>query len=220
MGRNKIYVETFRPETFYHIYNRTNNRELLFRNEENHHYFLERYQSYLFPFAKTYAYALMHNHFHIIISTRSIESVSEYLSSLNPSKISKIQKRFIENPEEYYHELLYKQFSKFFASYAQSVNKEWNRKGNLFHRPFKRVLIDNEAHFSYLIYYTHLNCIKHKISEDYLTYKWSSYTSILSEKPTYLEREYVLDWFSGKKAFIEYHNQNHQFNDDFELLEV
>ncbi|MBA2563017.1 MAG: hypothetical protein H0V14_08920 [Chitinophagaceae bacterium] len=36
-------------------------------------------------------------------------------------------------------------------------------------------------------------------------YKHSSYYSILSDKPTLLKREKVLEWFGGKEMFIKYH---------------
>jgi len=37
-------------------------------------------------------------------------------------------------------------------------------------------------------------------------YPYSSYTSFLSNKPTLLQREQVLDWFGGVDNFIKYHN--------------
>jgi putative transposase len=37
-------------------------------------------------------------------------------------------------------------------------------------------------------------------------YKWSSYHSIISDKPTKLERETVLDWFGSKEEFIDFHH--------------
>ncbi len=36
-------------------------------------------------------------------------------------------------------------------------------------------------------------------------YKHSSYYSILSDKPTLLKREEVLEWFGGKEMFVKYH---------------
>jgi putative transposase len=44
------------PETFYHIYNRGINGEDLFKQERNYNYFLIKYNIYLEPVVKTYAY--------------------------------------------------------------------------------------------------------------------------------------------------------------------
>ena len=49
---------------YYHIYNRGNNREDLFIDERNYHYFMRLYTKYIQPIADTYAYCLLCNHFH------------------------------------------------------------------------------------------------------------------------------------------------------------
>jgi hypothetical protein len=38
-------------------------------------------------------------------------------------------------------------------------------------------------------------------------YPWSSYDSVVSEKPTLLKREEVIDLFGSKEDFIDYHGQ-------------
>ena len=43
-------------DTYYHIYNRGNNRENIFFEEKNFAYFLDRYAAYIEPVADTYAY--------------------------------------------------------------------------------------------------------------------------------------------------------------------
>ena len=45
----------FEPEGVYHIYNRANGAEDLFREEKNYAYFLEKYFSYISPIAETFA---------------------------------------------------------------------------------------------------------------------------------------------------------------------
>lgn len=49
---------------YYHIYNRRNNRETLFRIPRNYHYFMELYAKHISPIADTFAYCLLPNHFH------------------------------------------------------------------------------------------------------------------------------------------------------------
>jgi len=45
--------------SFYHIYNRGNNRENIFREERNYIYFLKLYTKYIIPVADTFAYCLL-----------------------------------------------------------------------------------------------------------------------------------------------------------------
>jgi REP element-mobilizing transposase RayT len=61
------YYTPFYSNQFYHIYNRGNNGEKIFYTEENHAYFLRRFDHYISNYADTYAYCLLPNHFHFLI---------------------------------------------------------------------------------------------------------------------------------------------------------
>lgn len=87
-------------------------------------------------------------------------------------------------------------FRQLFISYSTSFNRYHDRKGNLFQRPFRRILVDNDDYFTALIGYIHCNPTKH-LRCDHRNWKWSSYQSMLSTKPTKLAREAVLQWFGG-----------------------
>ncbi|MBD0287331.1 MAG: hypothetical protein ICV79_18180, partial [Flavisolibacter sp.] len=62
-------------EKVYHIYNQANGNENLFREERNYPFFLERYKTHLQPVARTYAWCLMPNHFHLMIRIRKEEEI-------------------------------------------------------------------------------------------------------------------------------------------------
>ena len=59
--------------TYYHIYNRGNNRQNVFFEERNYRYFLQLYAKYIEPVADTYAYCLLPNHFHLLVRTKSVD---------------------------------------------------------------------------------------------------------------------------------------------------
>ena len=75
------------PGQYYHIYNRGNNRENVFREERNYPYFLKLYAKYIEPIAETYAYCLLRNHFHFLVRIKDEKDLTgfENLSGLNPS---------------------------------------------------------------------------------------------------------------------------------------
>jgi len=52
---NQVPLE---PSCYYHIYNRGNNRENIFREEKNYSFFLQQYVKYIEQIADTYAYCL------------------------------------------------------------------------------------------------------------------------------------------------------------------
>jgi len=136
------------------------------------------------------------------------EEIVSYVEGLAEKERTTAQKKLlIEGSDEVtIHQTVERQFTRLFTSYAMRFNDHFNRKGNLFHRPFKRVMIESEAHFTFLIYYIHANPMKHRLVSNFRQYLWSSYQSILSDKPTQLERAEVIDWFGGKEAFKEYHD--------------
>jgi REP element-mobilizing transposase RayT len=59
----------------YHIYNRGNNKQVIFYNNGNYAYFLDKYIAYMADYWDTYAWALMDNHFHIVIRVKAKEEV-------------------------------------------------------------------------------------------------------------------------------------------------
>ena len=185
--------DQFSSGYFYHVYNRTNNKDKLFTQPKNYVYFLKKYSDYLSPFVNTYSYCLLGNHFHLLIKIKE----EAYLKPF--------QKGDIFDP----HKIVSKQFASFFGTYSKAFNKQENRTGSLFQRLFKRVKIKNDTKFAHIIYYIHANPELHKITNDFKSYKWSSYQTFLSQHPTRIPRTEVFDWFGGKEYFLQFHQEAH-----------
>lgn len=177
-------VEKLLPGYYYHIYNRGNNREDIFFEDKNYHYFLQLWAKYIEPVADTFAYCLMGNHFHFMVRMND-EKTFEVLET---SKVS-----------------LSQPFSNLFSSYSKAINKMYNRTGSLFQTRFGRKLIDSENYFVILIYYIHFNPQKHGFVDDFREYPYSSYSTLLSDKKTKLKREQVIEWFGSKDELEKYH---------------
>ncbi|MBM2817241.1 MAG: hypothetical protein HW421_4003 [Ignavibacteria bacterium] len=60
----------FYENEYYHLYNRTNNDEALFRSRENYSYFLKKYRYFLDDLFDTIAYCLMPTHFHFLVRVK------------------------------------------------------------------------------------------------------------------------------------------------------
>ena len=120
-------MEILEQGKYYHIYNRGNNREDIFKNTENKNYFLRLYQKHLSTLVTTYAYCLLGNHFHFLVKVDS-----------DPRKVTQ-------------------GFSNFFNAYAKAFNKVNKRTGSLFEKNFRRIWVDNESYLKDLILYIHLN---------------------------------------------------------------
>ena len=199
------HLAKFSEHGIYHVFNRTNNGELLFREDENRYFFLKKFDVYLSRFLDTYAWCLLPNHFHLIVQVKSMEEIKATLQRTNPKEMTLTENRFLYGKNVKVAELLEQTFKRFFQCYALSFNKKYKRKGNLFYKPFKRIEINKESYFTQAIIYIHANPLKHKIVDDFTAYKWSSWQSILSELPTSVMRKEVLDWFGGRNQFINVH---------------
>lgn len=205
MSATEKYHAVFGPHQYYHIYNCTNNKERLFRNEENYFFFLKRYTHYLYPFVDTFAYNLLPNHFHVVIKVRGIDEIIQHIASIPQELRLKAEAGFLVKPEMCLDQLIESEFHRFFTSYSMAFNKMYTRKGNLFQRAFKRVLIKDDIQMLQTIVYVHANEIKHQNSAALTESRFSSYSSYLSNGVTLLNRDYILDLFDGKEAFIKFH---------------
>ncbi|MNK30597.1 hypothetical protein D3C87_490170 [compost metagenome] len=187
--------EAFQPEKFYHIYNHAVGSDNLFKSHENYLFFLNRYDKYLSPVFKTYAYCLMPNHFHMLIQVRNEETINALTTTTTD--------------ETDFHQLVMQRLSNFLNSYAKAFNKQHDRKGALFIDFTKRKEITNEAYFTRVINYIHQNPIHHGFCKEAKDWAYSSFNSIISmNKSSKLERNAIFDWFGGIEEFVTFHQEN------------
>lgn len=175
----------FEAGVVYHVFNRGNNKENIFMEEENYFYFLRLMKKYVLPVADIYAYCLLKNHFHLALRIKDIDNLPEKLK---------------EKP--------YLAFSNMFNAYTKSVNKAYNRTGSLFQEHLHRIRVEDENYLMQLIAYIHLNPVKHKLTYDFKNYPYSSYKAYCSNKPTNIEKSYVMSLFGDKLNFEYWHDMN------------
>ena len=210
MKINTDYCADFYEDGIFHVYNRTNNKELLFRSTENMLFFLRQFKKYLNPFLDTFCWNLLPNHFHFLVQIKTREQIKDHLKTIPFKFLKPIEKKYVAD-ESTTNLLIELEWKRFFNSYAMAFNKQHKRKGNLFQRPFKRIEIKKDSHFTQAIIYIHANAQYHKICKDFIQHKWSSWHTILSDKSTDLKRDEVLSWFGGKQKFIETHKSMIQY---------
>ncbi|WP_343612140.1 transposase [Chryseobacterium oranimense] len=189
-------TENFEYEYVYHIYSHANGRDLIFREEENYKYFLDKLVKYIVPIAEIYAYCLMPNHFHLLVRFKSEDQ--------------------IPNKDE--HKYLMKQFSNLLNGYAKAYNKRYNRKGSLFLDYLKRKRVNDNTYLIKLFHYIHNNPVNHGFVEDIKDWKYSSYHSYINlAKESKIERTEMMQYFDTVNDFIEYHQSNVEY--DFLTIE-
>ena len=172
-------------------------QEKLFRQETNYEFFISRYHKYISPIADTYCYSLLPNHFHFLIRIKAEAAIRTYYEQLKCKEFT----------AEIAPDFIMQCFSNLLNSYAKSYNGKYHRKGSLFIDYLRRVVVKNDSQFGATIFYIHKNPVHHGYCDKMEHWRWSSFNAMLSDKPTALLRQEVLDLFGGRKGFLQYHNQ-------------
>ena len=139
----------FAPGSYYHVFNRGNGKQNIFRNEEDYWFFLSRLEENLFPSRTTpspedglqgknkksntpyerkvlpdesfdlLCYCLMPNHYHFLIRQNADVSIAKLIS-------------------------------KVCTGYSKYFNKKYGRVGHLFQDKFKAVLVEDNDYLRWL----------------------------------------------------------------------
>ena len=70
------------------------------------------------------------------------------------------------------------------------------------------------TYYKNLIIYINNNPVHHGFVEDIIEYPWTSYLTVISNKPTHLQRDELINWFDDVENFIYLHkikNNNTNF---------
>jgi putative transposase len=166
----------FETGKYYHIYNRSNNNEVVFRTDENYLYFLQRYRKYFESYYLTIAYCLMPTHFHFLVKvkTETPENLNELVGS-------------------------------FLAGYTKAFNLRFDRHGSMFQPRTKAKEIDDEAYLITLITYIHQNPVRAKLVSAQTEWKYSSYLDLVGERNgTLPDREFLMNFFPSPENYKIY----------------
>jgi len=191
--------KNFVSGNIFHIYNRGNNKEKIFFDDQDYKAFLFRLGLCLgftieklnkekliaMPYSrirvtgieknnlKLHAFCLMPNHFHLMIEQIGDIPVSNLMLKLC-------------------------------TSYARYVNQKYKRVGHIFQDKFKAVLIENNSQLMWTSAYIHMNPVKDKIVKHPSEYLWSSYNDyVLNRNLLVVTKELLLNTFGDKKNFIK-----------------
>ncbi len=136
----------FLPNEAYHIYNRGNNKQIIFYNEENYFFFLRKMQSQIKPHCDILCWCLMPNHFHLIINCN--DASCKPRESFGGKGIPELSFRI----------------GKLLSSYSQAINKQNKTTGSLFQQKTKSKALteikDKNKGSNYLVnamHYCHQN---------------------------------------------------------------
>ncbi|MTB51687.1 transposase [Lewinella sp. W8] len=176
------------PNGYYHIFNRGIDREIIFQEAEDFQVFKRLLQKYIPEIGVLHAYALMPDHFHLVISTHSAENLAPFRLK-DPHGLSRVIGH-LQN------------------AYAKRYNNRYRRVSGLFERKFERKLVALKEYFRTLILYLHFNPQKHGFIRSYKDYPWTSFQEYLrSNNQALINPQKVLSLFGSRQQFLEAHEQ-------------
>lgn len=173
---NRDY-KNFSKGCMYHLYNRGDNKEIIFRDEQDYRAFLFRLGLCLgiekgdlnkcevtkspksrirignleSDSFKLHAFCLMPNHLHLLIEQCGDESISKLLLKVSTS------------------------FSKY-------INIKYKRVGHVFQDRFKSVRIEKNPQLMLVSSYIHMNPVKDSLVNKPEKYKWTSYNDFIVDR--------------------------------------
>ena len=173
----------FFPDIYYHFYNRGNNRQAIFFEQDNYLYFLGGIKKYLVPVVKIIAYCLMPTHYHILVK---IKQTSEVLKT---SEVSKQVSHAMQ---------------KFLISYTKAINKRFQRVGALFQGQFQAKPIKTYSHLLNLCIYAHSNPVKDGLVASPEDWIYSNYLEWLGQRDGQLvDKEFIQEHFGSPAEYQE-----------------
>ncbi len=146
----------FFEEGIYHIYNRGNNKQLIFFGNEDYLHFLKLCHKYISSRCNILAWCLMPNHFHFMIEVTA--------DSLKPIQWGGNEMPAISNG-----------FQLLQSSYAKMINARDNRTGSLFQQKTKSKLIESNEYAITTFWYIHQNPVEALVVNEMLQWEYSSY---------------------------------------------
>ena len=172
------------PSTFYHVYNRGNNRRAIFKDDADYTKFLQLLPKYLKDVMQLYSYALLPDHFHLLIRVFD----KERLDTLFIAKPYAIGNTFGHLQNAY-------------AKYFLNRYKTTEISG-LFERSFERKPITSLRQLHTTIHYVNFNAVHHGYCDHPGDYKYTSLQELLHPVvEPFVDRQAVYTAFGGEAAF-------------------
>jgi REP element-mobilizing transposase RayT len=153
----------------YHVFNRGNNREVIFPRQSNYHHFLESVQKCLLKYCDLLAWCLMPNHFHFLVHGNEHSVPLIFDGSFERQQFSQGIKQLL-------------------SSYAKAINKQQGRTGSLFQQKTKCIHVSDPVQEYSLtaFHYIHQNPVRAGLVDRMEDWEFSSFREYMGTTKTSL----------------------------------
>lgn len=143
-------------ESYYHVMTRGNNKNTVFRCDEDYSYYLELLSRFKIdhPF-DLYHYCLMPNHVHLLVKTNKASDFSTFMKRIN-------------------------------LAYFHHYRQQYGWAGHFWQDRFKTQPVGKDAYFMQCGKYIELNPVRAKLVDGPKDYRFSSYNYYTNGRPSHL----------------------------------
>ena len=157
--------EEFVKGQHFHIYNRSVANLMLFKNDDDYLYFLNKIKPNIIKYqASVFAYCLMPNHFHFLLRQNGDKPVYQIFNDLN-------------------------------NSYVQYFNKKYSRRGHVYQGSLQHKKVRKERYLIALCQYIHYKPKEAGLVNNISEWKYSNYLEWIGQRKESLFNDELLKTF-------------------------
>jgi putative transposase len=199
------------PDKTYLLSATSSDVNLFFSNDQDYLLFLKLYKENLNSILSTLSFCLLPNELHLVIKINAEQDLfnfykqNDFFPDENESleSIKKLNQSLAAQNFNIFDKHTQKLFTNFLNSFvAESKNQKQLSFNKIAKQGFSKVELNNDEIVS-TITNLHLLPIKYKYCSQISDWKFSSYQAILSDKPSSIDRDSVLNLFGNKEKFKE-----------------
>jgi putative transposase len=200
------------PDKIYLVSAESADGVVFFSKEEDYLLFLKLYKENLSSILSTLSFCLLPNGLHLVVKINSEQDLfnfykqNDFFPDENESleSIKKLNESLASQNFNVFDKHTQKLFTNFFNSFvAESKNQKQLSFSKIAKQAFSKVELNNDDEIVSTITNIHLLPIKSKNCSQISDWKYSSYQAMLSDKPSSINRDFVLNIFGNKEKFKE-----------------
>ena len=191
---------------YYHIYNRGNNKDVMFQTSSDYLYFMTLYKIFISGIADTLSWCLMKNHFHFLVRIKDENEIGylnpAHSNSRNLAEKWKVYSNQLSGVTKVLKPKPGMQFRHLFSTYTIYCNGLYNRTGSVIEKKYERSLVVDEEYLTTLFLYINSNPVKHSVSSHAEKYRWSSCKALVNGvSDDIVDHSFMIQYFESSKNF-------------------
>jgi hypothetical protein len=196
----------FQADHYYHVSFQSIDGLLLFRTAQHRILFVKNCLFFLQPFVTFWAYTFLPHQAHFVLKCKEEVKIIEALSWLPYRDRTRAMISFLQQPTpELFNAMMERQINRLLVSYVNSYNYLEERRGGLFKKPFRRVLLKSMEELKESVLFVHTCAQKEGVVMDYRSHVYHSLNEIAQKSSALVDTHSVLLLFDSPETYRKAH---------------